>query len=43
MNFWFVWRNTLEKAWFIGVLALVALCHFGLGMAFRFYFFSYDL
>eukprot|EP00744_Colponema_vietnamica_P009825 GILI01013945.1.p1 GENE.GILI01013945.1~~GILI01013945.1.p1 ORF type:complete len:393 (+),score=68.73 GILI01013945.1:85-1263(+) len=43
LNFWFVWRNSLNKAWFLGVLLLVCSCHIGLGLAFRFYFFSYDL
>lgn len=43
LNFWFVWRNSLNRFWFLGVLLIVSACHIGLGLAFRFYFFSYDL
>lgn len=41
-NFWKLWRQTLEKAWFVGVVAFVAFAHVGLFLAFKLYFLRYN-
>ena len=42
LNCWSVWKNTLEKRWFLGVLLFVSAMHFGLAIALKLYFFSFD-
>lgn len=43
INFWHVWKVALERAWFIGVVVLVAGMHMLITMSFKFYFMNYDL
>jgi hypothetical protein len=41
MNFWRLWRMTLEKCWFICVVTLVVLFQIGFTASLKFYFFNY--
>lgn len=41
INMWHMWKTTLERNWFIGLVVLVSVFHMGLTMSFKFYFFKY--
>ncbi|CAJ1031377.1 putative Yip1 domain containing protein [Leishmania utingensis] len=43
INMWHMWKTTLERNWFIGLVVLVAGFHMGLTLSFKFYFFNYKL
>jgi hypothetical protein len=41
LNFWQLWKTTLNTFWFVGVVVLVLGCQIGLTLAFKLYFFNY--
>ncbi|CBZ28692.1 conserved hypothetical protein [Leishmania mexicana MHOM/GT/2001/U1103] len=43
INMWHMWKTTLERNWFIGLVVFVAAFHMGLTLSFKFYFFNYKL
>lgn len=43
LNFWHMWRTTLERNWFFGILGLVSVFHILLTLSFKFYFFNYKV
>ncbi|KAG5472233.1 hypothetical protein LSCM1_03630 [Leishmania martiniquensis] len=43
INMWHMWKTTLERSWFIGLVICVAAFHMGLTLSFKFYFFNYEL
>lgn len=42
VNFWHMWKVTLEPKWFIGIVVVVGLFHLLLTLSFKFYFMNYD-
>lgn len=43
INMWHMWKTTLERQWFIGLVVLVSAFHMGLTLSFKFYFFNYKI
>jgi hypothetical protein len=43
VNFWFLWRQSLNKIWFTSVVLLVSIAHLALTLAFKLYFFNYAI
>jgi protein YIPF1/2 len=43
INMWHMWKTTLERNWFIGLVVFVTVFHMGLTMSFKFYFFKYKM
>lgn len=43
LNFWHMWKATLEPKWFIAILTIVSAFHIGLTLSFKLYFFHYML
>ncbi|EPY31212.1 hypothetical protein STCU_03567 [Strigomonas culicis] len=43
LNFWHMWRASLEPNWFFGIVGLVSVCHILLTLSFKFYFFHYKV
>ncbi|RNF18072.1 protein YIPF2 [Trypanosoma conorhini] len=41
INFWRLWKATLSRVWFIGIVAVVTVFHMLLAMSFKFYFLHY--
>ena len=41
LNFWHIWKISVEPTWFLGMLMLVGATHLGLTLSFKFYFFNY--
>ncbi|KAH9579857.1 Yip1 domain [Trypanosoma melophagium] len=41
INFWHIWKTTLNRAWFIGTVAVVGVSHMLLTLSFKFYFLHY--
>jgi hypothetical protein len=41
LNCWSVWKSSLERTWFFGILVFVSTMHFGLACALKLYFFNY--
>jgi hypothetical protein len=42
LNFWTLWKVTLEKPWFMGLVILVLGTQVALAFGFKLYFFDYD-
>ncbi|KAG5498525.1 hypothetical protein JKF63_02811 [Porcisia hertigi] len=43
INMWHMWKTTLERNWFIGLVIFVSTFHMGLTLFLKFYFFNYTL
>ncbi|KPA82975.1 hypothetical protein ABB37_02717 [Leptomonas pyrrhocoris] len=43
INMWHMWKTTLERNWFIGLVSFVTIFHMGLTLSFKFYFFKYKM
>lgn len=43
INMWHMWKTTLERTWFIGLVAFVSIFHMGLTLSFKLYFFKYKM
>ncbi|GET90598.1 hypothetical protein, conserved [Leishmania tarentolae] len=43
INMWHMWKTTLERNWFIGLVIFVATFHMSLTLSFKFYFFNYKM
>ncbi|KAG5472612.1 hypothetical protein LSCM4_01932 [Leishmania orientalis] len=43
INMWHMWKTTLERSWFIGLVVFVAAFHMALTLSFKAYFFNYEL
>jgi hypothetical protein len=43
VNFWQLWKASLERSWFFFVVILVGAAHMAITMSFKFYFLNYDL
>ncbi|KAK7200614.1 Yip1 domain containing protein [Novymonas esmeraldas] len=43
INMWHMWKTTLERNWFIGIVAFVSVFHMGLTVSFKLYFFNYKV
>ncbi|EAN91229.1 hypothetical protein C3747_41g129 [Trypanosoma cruzi] len=41
INFWRLWEATLNRVWFLGIVAVVSVFHMLLTMSFKFYFLNY--
>ncbi|ORC91079.1 protein YIPF2 [Trypanosoma theileri] len=41
INFWHIWKTILNRAWFIGTVAVVGVFHMLLTLSFKFYFLNY--
>ena len=43
LNFWHVWKSSLNKHWFIGVVSIVGIFHLLVTLSFKLYFFNYTI
>ncbi|CAD2218299.1 hypothetical protein AGDE_05913 [Angomonas deanei] len=43
INFWFIWKTSLEKKWFLIIVGIVSVFHILLTLSFKFYFFHYKI